>query len=130
MGVSINAQKQENTEYVKNVKEICKIFSERSVSVTSILFKPIYYITNTYRREKEALKVLHGFTRSVIQKRKQDRSKLGRTTDVNEYGIKTKTVFLDLLLDAKDGEGNVFSDEEIREQVDTIMFGVGEHHYR
>lgn len=39
-------------------------------------------------------------------------------------GKPTRKAFLDLLLDARESDGNHMTDEELREQVDTVMFAV------
>lgn len=87
----------------------------------------IYRFTGMYHREIKALKVLHEFTDSVIATRRHELANSIKTEsdgNENEFGIKTKTAFLDLLLQSTiDGES--LSNEDIREEVDTFMFEVG-----
>lgn len=125
MGVSVNAQLTEDSEYVKAVDGICKIVAQRNYSVMARV-EFLYRFTKLYQEEKRLLKILHDFTDKVVQKRRRDVQECVNTNnnDYDEFGIKHKRAFLDLLLDAKDGEGKPFSDNEIREQVDTFMFGV------
>lgn len=85
----------------------------------------LFRFTADYKREQASLKVLHGFTNSVIDKRikeldarKGDENELNRFDDL---GIKKKVAFLDLLLEARI-DGFPLSREEIREEVDTFMF--------
>lgn len=75
----------------------------------------IYNHTPQGKEYKKSLKVLHGFTRSVIE----DRIKIGLKCD----GGKTKKkrlAFLDMLLNVAT-EGNLSLDD-VQEEVDTFMF--------
>lgn len=72
------------------------------------------------------MKILHGFTDSVIAKRKSEllNSKPDQAdNNDNEFGIKKKTAFLDLLLQSTI-DSQPLSNEDIREEVDTFMFEV------
>lgn len=125
MGVAIHAQTSEDSEYVSNVKKICEFFAFRSISIIYIFFKFLYPLTSTYKDEKKSLKQLHCFTSDIIKKRRNElEEKREKEAACDEHGIKRRKAFLDLLLEASDSEGLSFSDEEIRYQVDTIMFGV------
>lgn len=100
--------------------------------ITEIIFKRsfnfiirrdfIYRFTSVYRREQELLKVLHGFTSSVIKARRQELLKNEATEDhVNDSGVKRKLALMDLLLQATI-DGQPLNDIDIREEIDTFMF--------
>ncbi|KYB27581.1 putative cytochrome P450 4d14-like Protein [Tribolium castaneum] len=110
MGTQINAQKGQNAKYVQSVREMCRILIDRGLSPLKIL-NNTYWMTKDYYIEKKSLKVLHSFTSSVIEKRKAER---------NERNC-TKLAFLDLLLKFSN-EGELLTDQELREEVDTFMF--------
>lgn len=122
MGVSVHAQTKVDSEYVKCVKNMCAIVMKRSFS--PIKFNNVTYkYTEDYQTEKNALKVLHGYTTSVINARidelKKKSNEIGEQT--NDFGVKKKTAFLDLLLKSTIN-GEPLSKEDIREEVDTFMF--------
>lgn len=122
MGISINAQEHPTSEYVSSVKEICRILVERSISLVE-RDDFLYKFTSNYAKEQKALKVLQGFTSSVIQKRKKELSAAERHTEKeNEFGIKRRKAFLDLLLDYSRKENDPLTDDELRSEVDTFMF--------
>ena len=76
-----------------------------------------------YQREKKLLKVLHGFTDKVITMRKEELlKKYSDNPQENEFDGKKKLPLLDLLLEVRI-EGVQLSDSDIREEVDTFMFG-------
>lgn len=124
MGVSINAQDNSESDYVKAVKQMCDMVILRSFSPLK-MYDVFYQFTDLYRKEKNALEVLHSYTKKVINKRKQEL--LTRKIDKNikdEFGVKkTRFAFLDLLLQGDDGK-QVLSDNEIQEEVDTLLFEV------
>jgi cytochrome P450 family 4 len=78
------------------------------------------------RKEKKLLKVLHGFTDKVIAMRKEELSKqiLGESAanELNNFGEKKKMALLDILLQVKI-DGEKLTDSDVREEVDTFMFG-------
>lgn len=124
MGVSINAQDNSESDYVKAVKQMCDVVILRSFSPLK-MYDFFYQFTDLYRRERKALDVLHSYTKRVINKRKQEL--LAKEIDrnvIDEFGVKkTRFAFLDLLLQGDDGK-QVLSDNEIQEEVDTLLFEV------
>lgn len=82
-----------------------------------------------YKEQKKALKILHGFTDSVIQERRKTLLTQSNETNDNakthEEPRKIKT-FLDILLEGRI-DGKPLSNLDIREEVDTFMFEVWQH---
>lgn len=124
MGTSVNAQNDSDSEYVNCIKEICRIAADRVFTPTK-MSDFLYQFTNDYYKENRALQVLHGYTNSVIVKRRQELNSgdNDNVMTVDDTGIKRRQVFLDLLLQCT-VDGKPLPDEIIREEVDTFMFEV------
>lgn len=128
MGTTVNAQENPENEYVEAVKTLCNICISRVYSFwkqNDILFK----FTREYKRQTEALKIVHGFTDCVI---KQRHAELQSKNDINsnvfdKYGMQNKFVFLDLLLTSTI-DGKPLTRKEIREETNTFMFEVKTSH--
>nr|AAT38512.1 pheromone-degrading enzyme [Phyllopertha diversa] len=122
MGTSVDAQNDINSEYVNSVKILLGILVQRSLS--PILANDLLYpFTTTYQKEKAALKVVHGYTKSVINKRKIEFYNNSKSEDrnVDSFGRKKKQAFLDLLLEYSANDPS-FTEQHIQEEVDTFMF--------
>ncbi|XP_069675168.1 cytochrome P450 4C1-like [Periplaneta americana] len=125
MGVTLNAQRGENTEYVKAVHSMGNMFLQR-------LAKPwiypdfIFSLTSRGKEQKRCLSILHGVSKSVIKSRKEQMQKSKFQTSEesaeDQCGIKRRLALLDLMLEASDDRFKL-TEEEIREEVDTFMFG-------
>ncbi|RLU19899.1 hypothetical protein DMN91_008458, partial [Ooceraea biroi] len=126
MGVNMRAQEAE-TEYVSTVHRTSRLTLDR-------MFRPwhwpdwIYYRTSMGKEYKTLLNILHGFTRDVISKRKEERES-GNTDAKSEsenyeidIGKRKRKAFLDLLLDENEKADTPLTDDELRAQVDTFMF--------
>lgn len=93
--------------------------------ITNFMFK----LSSKSHEFKHHLDVLHGFSRKVIKERKQllkttqkDKSKTQPVED-EVLGKKNRKSFLDMLLEVSN-DGQVLSDQDIAEEVDTFMFEV------
>jgi cytochrome P450 family 4 len=86
----------------------------------------IFRFTKDYEIQQKCLKILHGYTNNVIDSKRrelEEKRKDKKWRDVDDLGRRKKKVFLDLLLEGT-VDGQSMSDKEIREEVDTFMFGV------
>lgn len=127
MGVKINAQKHENSDYVSNVKLMCRVGVVRTTSIIkSNDF--LYVLTPDYYKEKRAVQELHKVTHSVIDLRlKNITNKINNIRNTkDDVGRKEKLAFLDILLKST-VDGKPLTREDIREEVDTFMFEVGKY---
>ncbi|XP_067002018.2 cytochrome P450 4C1 isoform X2 [Anabrus simplex] len=125
MGTTIKAQEETDSEYVSAVYEMSELTLQR-------ILKPwlhsdfIFNISPLGRKYKKDLRILHGFTNKIIQERKEARRKhpasdKTESSDDSVFGKKKRMAFLDLLLESSE-KGNLLTDEELREEVDTFMF--------
>lgn len=76
----------------------------------------MFYLTRHGKEYSRCLKILHGFTRNVIQKKKKS-FEASSSPDKKSKRL----AFLDMLLNVSD-EGKALSSEDIQEEVDTFMF--------
>ncbi|XP_055857586.1 cytochrome P450 4d1 isoform X2 [Episyrphus balteatus] len=123
MGVSVNAQTNTDSEYVKAVKTISTVLHKRMFDIF-YRFDLTYWFTKLAREEKKALKILHGFTEKIIIQRREEilREKEKKIQkEANDVGAKRKMAFLDILLQSEI-DGKPLSNLDIREEVDTFMF--------
>nr|CAD7402599.1 unnamed protein product [Timema poppensis] len=126
MGISINAQDGGSADFVEATKVIADAIVCRS-------FKPwlqpeiIFRMSPTGRGHAKALEVLHGLTEKVIRTRKAEYLTKHNSTqedpseNENDIGAKKRRAFLDMLLESVQ-DGNMMSDADLREEVDTFMF--------
>lgn len=125
MGTSIDAQNDVNSEYFENVNILLKILIDRAFS-PFLGIDLLYPFSSTYQREQKALKVVHGYSRTVIERKMKEFLKNRSTkeqTTVDDLGRKKRKAFLDLLLEYSSTDPS-FTYEDICEEVDTFMFEV------
>jgi len=125
MGKQINAQDNRNSPYLNAIHRIGELFQIR-------IFSPWYandflwHLTSYGKEEKQQLKIAHGFVEEVIHEKKlkvaaqnENESNVSQCDD--DFGVKKKLAFLDLLIQAQKENG--LSDVDIRQETDTFMFG-------
>ena len=121
MGKNINAQDNNDTDYVKAVYRGSEIVFQRQRSPW-FWYDWLFSLTPTGIEWKNAIKLMHKFTTDVINERKEYHKMIGNDDHEDEdIGIKKKFAFLDLLIKESKG-GTVLTDDDIREEVDTFMF--------
>ncbi|KAJ0179192.1 hypothetical protein K1T71_004904 [Dendrolimus kikuchii] len=122
MGVSVNAQTNSDSEYVKAIEQLAQIIALR-IQVPIISPDFIFNLLPYKKKQDHALKVVHKQSRAVIEARKQelDKSNVTRLNKNEDIGIKNRNAFLDLLL-LSEIDGEKIDDEKVREEVDTFMF--------
>ena len=127
MGTSINAQSNENSEYVLAVKSISNILHIRMFDFL-LRFNIFFKLSMSAIRERRALKILHDFTDKVIMARREEllsqqiasEKQIGQEDDL---GRKKKMALLDVLLQSTI-DNKPLTNMDIREEVDTFMFEV------
>uniref|UniRef100_A0A3P8RU77 Cytochrome P450 4V2 n=1 Tax=Amphiprion percula TaxID=161767 RepID=A0A3P8RU77_AMPPE len=120
MGKKVDAQSNSESEYVKSVYKMSDIVSSRQR-------KPWFWSDFVYnyfgegREHDRTLKILHSFTRKVINEKAEKMSDIESDSEPKE-GMKKRNAFLDMLLKTTDEHGNRMSRQDIQEEVDTFMF--------
>jgi hypothetical protein len=117
-GTQMDVQNKENSLYFQSVKNMSKIFMNRTMSITKG-YDFIYSFTSDYATEQESLKHLHGFTDSVIRK-KVEQLKNKATKSSIEAGDEKHKSFLDTILET----AGTLSHKELREELNTLIFAV------
>ncbi|KAL7646988.1 UNVERIFIED_CONTAM: hypothetical protein RMT77_002245 [Armadillidium vulgare] len=123
MGRSINAQDNENSDYVRAIYEIGRLVMERQTRPW-LQIGLIFNLLGYAKKQRENLKILHGFAYETIRERRREKRKNEKgKKEVEEevLGKRKRLAFLDLFLEISE-QNNIMSDEEIREEVDTFMF--------
>ncbi|XP_046735162.1 cytochrome P450 4C1-like isoform X3 [Diprion similis] len=120
MGVSMGAQSNNNSEYIETGEKTFAIIYQR---VFKVWLQPdaIFHRTRLGREQNKYLNVLHGFTNNVIQRKKEVlMSKNDHKYDTDDSLPPRRKAYLDLLMDLTDNQMK-FTDQELREEVDTMI---------
>ncbi|KAI5641921.1 cytochrome p450 domain-containing protein [Phthorimaea operculella] len=122
MGVSVNAQNNAESEYIKALEKMNDVLATRIRDVFAAQ-DALFNLMSIKKIHDRALQVLHKSSRDVIAARRKELEKnnITQLTIENDHGIKNRNAFLDLLLLAE-VDGQRIDDEHIREEVDTFMF--------
>ncbi|XP_012281037.1 cytochrome P450 4C1 [Orussus abietinus] len=122
MGISMKAQTDNDCVYVDSATRMFELILTRMFKIwlhPDIIFK----FTRLAKEQRQCIKYLHNVTNNVIQKKKAALSGTEDSQDNNKEntqdGLRRK-IFLDMLMELSH-EGTKFTDEELREEVDTMM---------
>lgn len=125
MGVSVRAQTECNCRYVDAAKSV---FNSIYIRMFQVWLHPnfIFHRTQLGKTQREGIKYLHSLTTEVIRKKRETFFKGNEKTvtanpEHETYKVESRRkAFLDLLMELSHN-GAKFSDEELREEVDTMM---------
>ncbi|KAI8509116.1 hypothetical protein Bbelb_129640, partial [Branchiostoma belcheri] len=107
------------SSYISVVHELSALVMTRARSLVFSMSDFLYNNSPAGKRYKRACKDVHQFSEDIIQQRKRALDGLSTT----ETARRQKYLdFLDILLMAKDEDGDGLTDAEIRDEVDTFMF--------
>ncbi|XP_010185356.1 PREDICTED: cytochrome P450 4F22-like, partial [Mesitornis unicolor] len=113
---------REPSEYIKAILELSTLVVRRQQ-------RPLHHPTWLYRltadggRFAHACATVHGFTATVVRRRRRAIERLGHQEWLESHQGR-RMDFIDLLLLAKDEDGNALSDEDISAEANTFMFEV------
>lgn len=119
MGVSFNAQINPEADYITNIKKIKDNITNRIFTVFK-QYDLMNKMTSNYRREKKSLKILDKYTNDVINKKILE---IGNRQNCNDASSIKRCAFIDLLL-LYNSDGDTLSDQEVKEEVNTLLFKV------
>ncbi|KAI9563274.1 hypothetical protein GHT06_010732 [Daphnia sinensis] len=120
MGTSIGAQTQDS-DYVRAVYRMGQLIMEK-MQKPWLNYPWIFSQSALGREHNRLLETLHAFTEGVIRERQKALSDQEiNATGETETGFRNRLPLLDLLLKASD-DGNILSDQDIRNEIDTFMF--------
>ncbi|XP_044527482.1 cytochrome P450 4F2-like [Gracilinanus agilis] len=109
------------SSYISAILELSALVSRRN-NQPLLYWDSLYHLTSQGRRFSRACNLVHVFTDDVIQNRRRVLAEQGSEAFLRNKR-KGKTLdFIDVLLLAKDEDGNALSDEDIRAEADTFMF--------
>ncbi|XP_003224466.2 cytochrome P450 4B1 [Anolis carolinensis] len=113
-----NCQTERDNAYIKAVYDLTYLFDQRLKS--PLLHNDFtFQFSSQGRRFYNACKIAHHHTDNVIRERKES---LKNEKELEKILKKRRLDFLDILICAKDENGNSLSDEDLRAEVDTFMF--------
>ncbi|XP_033758981.1 cytochrome P450 4B1-like [Pecten maximus] len=111
-------QRQEKHPYATAVHRIGLLMIRRLMYPWQFLSWTLYMMSADGQEYKRHLDYVHGFADDLIAKRK-----IALAEDPSLLERKHRLDFLDILMTAKDESGVGLTDQEIRDEVDTFMFG-------
>lgn len=128
MGKHLNTQNDSSSQYVKALHHVCEITMQRQKSPW-IWPNFLFYFFGDGHKFDRYLKILHGFTKNVIENRQKEyneneakaiEEEADDADESNFYMKKKRRAFLDMLL--YNWHRGELTTEDMQEEVDTFMF--------
>ncbi|XP_063389162.1 cytochrome P450 4c3-like [Cydia fagiglandana] len=124
LGVKIDSQDDSVSPFLVELGRVTRVLAER---IFRLWLHPewLFRCSPQYRQQRTSCEVLHGFTDHVIMKKREELKaeqkspNANRTIDLSDYDSKS---FLELLIHFSGSEGG-YSDEELREEILTLIIG-------
>ncbi|XP_065897731.1 cytochrome P450 4F6-like [Dysidea avara] len=116
--INSNCLEEREVPYLVATKELSRLLLER-VYNPLLAFDWIYFATAAGHKFLHNCNLVHKFSEEVILQRRDELLK----TPLGSQPTRKYQDFLDILLSARDENGEGLTDTEIREEVDTFMFG-------
>lgn len=121
---------EEEEYYQSHVRAIHYLSSQISARMQTpwLVIDAIYFRTSCGKEYKKSADVVHNFTAKVIKRRREelkkstDQGNLVEEKEESVYNRRRLSTFLDTLLRYSIENDSSFTDEDIREEVDTFMF--------
>ncbi|XP_057323256.1 cytochrome P450 4C1-like [Microplitis mediator] len=122
MGVTSNTQTTKDTSYLEALQKVKEIVYRRMFTIW--LYPDIIFNLTKFSRDQDKyIKYLHKQTNDVIKQKRQQYSKeINYENNPGDTSQVQRKAFLDLLIELSN-QGSELTNEELREEVDTIMFG-------
>ncbi|XP_066280201.1 cytochrome P450 4B1-like [Branchiostoma lanceolatum] len=113
-----DCQTRKTNDYIAAVYGLADLTMKRGRTISHRI-DLIYAMSSDGKKYRKACKLVHEYAERIIAERKEALMQ----RDGEERANRKKYLdFLDILLEAKDEDGNGLTDTEIRDEVDTFMF--------
>ncbi|KAB0799097.1 hypothetical protein PPYR_06977 [Photinus pyralis] len=125
MGVNKRTQGESAYKYVRAVMKMCSILHSRHFKMW-LTPDWVFKLSKYGRIQKEMLHIIHGLSNKVVTNKILEWGNFAKFSKKSSItaeipGEKKRVAFLDLLVEVSQNE-NLITSQEIRDQVDTIMF--------
>ncbi|CAH1263497.1 CYP4F22 [Branchiostoma lanceolatum] len=121
LGQNTDCQTSKTNNYISAVLELSDLTMQRLANLFHYALKDglYFWLTSSGRRYKKARDSAHRYSETIIKERRETLDHPGSLGI--QHGRKYLD-FLDILLKAKDEDGDGLTNAEIRDEVDTFMF--------
>ncbi|XP_049643714.1 cytochrome P450 4F3-like [Suncus etruscus] len=109
------------SEYIAAILELSALVAKRHQQVL-LHWDSLYHLTADGQRFRRACRLVHAFTDAVVRERRRSLPAQGLDELLRAKAKAKMLDFIDVLLLARDEDGQQLSDEDVRAEADTFMF--------